>query len=406
MINSSKQNIFRYLILAVLLVAVFGVGYVSGKNQIVCKACKPETIDFSLFWDAYNKLQGHFVNPEKISDQKVIYGSIAGMTKSLGDPYTEFFDPEQAKSFKQDLLGSFEGIGVEVGIKKGQLTIVAPLRGTPGEMAGLKSGDQIIKIDNKSASDMSVDEAVSIIRGKKGTQVTLTIFRDGWTEAKDIKITRGIIKVDSMDWELLASTGEVGGEEGDIAYIRLHQFNQSLLADFKTASFSILKSPAKKIILDLRDNPGGYLDVAQEISGWFLKNGQIVTIEDFGKNKDQQQFKAEGNAAFVNYPTVVLINKGSASASEILAGALRDNRNIKLIGEKSFGKGSVQEVLTLQDNVSFVKITIAKWLTPKGQSISEVGLEPDVKIEASDDDIASKKDPQLQKAIEIIKGLK
>ena len=169
--------------------------------------------------------------------------------------------------------------------------------------------------------------------------------------------------------------------------------------------FEILKSPAKKIVLDVRNNPGGYLEVAQNVTGWFLKPGQVVTIEDFGKDKKQQVFKAEGNAALVNYPMVVLINRGSASASEILAGALRDNRNIKLIGEKSFGKGSVQEVIGLSDGSSFLKITIAKWLTPKGNLIAEVGLTPDIKVELTDDDIELKKDPQLDKAIEIVKSL-
>ena len=387
----------KYLILVILLAAVFGAGFFVGKNQVVCKICTPENIDFSLFWDAYNKLHQGFINPDAITDQKIIYGAISGMTKSLDDPYTEFFDPEQAKIFKQDLSGSFNGIGVEIGIKKDQLTIIAPLKGSPGERAGLKSGDQIIKIDGKNTSNMSTDQAVNMIRGKKDTKVILTIFREGWNQTKDITIIRDTIKINPIDWEL---------KEESIAYINIHQFNQPLSSDFKKTAFEILNSPAKKIVLDLRDNPGGYLEVAQDVTGWFLKAGQVVTIEDFGKDKKQQIFKAEGNAAFINYPTVILINKGSASASEILAGALRDNRNVKLIGEKSFGKGSVQEVIGLRDDSSFLKITIAKWLTPKGSLISEVGLNPDIKVELTDDDIKLKRDPQLDKAIEVVKGLK
>ncbi len=390
------KNILKYLGLSVLIVFIFGLGFFVGQNQFY-KVSAPDNVDFSLFWDAYNKLQQNFVDPSKINNQKIIYGAISGMAKSLDDPYTEFFDPTQAKAFQQDLAGSFEGIGMEVGLKKGQLTVIAPLKNTPAERAGLKSGDQIIKIDGKSTYDMTIGDAVNLIRGKKDTLVTLTIFREGLDTTKDIKIVRGTIKIDSVTWEL---------KENDVAYIHIVQFDQSLSADFKKVSNEILKSSAKKIILDLRDNPGGYLEVSQDVAGWLLKPGQIVTIEDFGKNKEQQQYKAEGNGVFSNYPMVVLINKGSASASEILAGALRDDRSVKLIGEKSFGKGSVQEVINLSDNESFLKITIAKWLTPKGNSISEVGLTPDIKVDITDEDVNSNKDSQLDKALEIVKDLK
>lgn len=393
----NKRKIISFLALVVLLAGVFYAGTLVGKRQVVCKVCKPETVDFSLFWDAYAKLHQNFINPDSISDQKVVYGAIAGMTKSLGDPYTAYFDPEQAKLFEQDLAGSFEGIGIEVAIKNDALTVVAPLKGTPSDKAGLKSGDQIVKINGASASDMTTDQAINIIRGKKGTSVTLTIFRQGWTQTKDFTIVRDTIKINSIDWEL---------KQGNVAVIHIHQFDQSLSADFRKAAFEILQSPAKKIILDVRGNPGGYLEVCQEVAGWFLKPGQLVTIEDFGKNKNRQEYKTEGNASFADYPMVILMNGGSASASEILAGALRDDRNIQLIGEKSFGKGSVQEVTDLQDGFSFLKITIAKWLTPKGQSISEVGLAPDVKVAISDSEFQANQDPQMDKALEIIKTLK
>lgn len=378
------------------MVAVFAVGFYAGKNQVICKACKPENIDFSLFWNAYDNLRNNFINPEKIDEQKMIYGAISGMTKSLDDPYTEFFDPEQAKMFEQDLAGSFEGIGAEIGIKKGSLTVIAPLKGTPAEAAGLRAGDQIVKINGEASLDMPVDEAVRKIRGKGGTEVVLTIFREGWKETKDIKITRDTIKIEAVKWEM---------KEGGIAYLQIRYFNQSLSSDFKKIAYEILASPAEKIIIDLRDNPGGYLEVSKDIAGWFLKNGEIITVEDFGKKKVQEFHKADGNEKFADYPTVILINGGSASASEILAGALRDNRGIKLVGEKSFGKGSVQEVVELQDGQSFLKITVAKWLTPKGDLISEVGLNPDEKVDITDDDFESDKDPQMDKALEIIKKL-
>lgn len=395
MFSFNKKNIICFVVLTVCFVAVFGFGIWIGAEKVAYNVPQPGTIDFSLFWDAYNKLQQNFIDPTKIDNQKIVYGAIEGMTKSLGDPYTDFFDPEQAHKFQQDLSGSFEGIGVEIGIKKDMLTVVAPLKGTPGEKAGLKAGDIIAKIDGKDASQMTTDEAVNLIRGPKGTIVTLTIVRDGWTSSKDIKITRETIKIPSLEWSI---------KNNDIAYIQIYQFDNALSSDFKSAALQILESPAKKIVLDLRNNPGGYLEVAQDIAGWFLQKDQIITIEDLGANKEKQIYKAEGNSSLAGFPTVVLINEGSASASEILAGALRDNRNIKLIGMKSFGKGSVQEVVDLRGG-SFIKVTIAKWLTPKGSSISEVGLEPDIKVDITDQDIQSAKDPQLDKALEIVKSL-
>lgn len=388
----------KKIIYPILLVAGFAAFFALGTffgMKITYQIPQPGTLDFSLFWDAYSKLQQNFVTPAKIDSQKIVYGAIEGMTKSLGDPYTDFFPPEQAKKFQQDLSGSFEGIGVEIGIKKDQLTVIAPLEGTPGQRAGLKAGDLILKIDNKETADMTSDDAVSLIRGKKGTAVTLAVFREGWNAPKDISITRGTIVIPSMKWSL---------KNGNVAYVQIFQFDENLGTDFKNAALQILSSPAKKIVLDLRNNPGGYLEVCQDIAGWFLQKGQTVTIEDFGSSKPRQIYKAEGNSNLANYPIVILVNQGSASASEILAGALRDNRNIKLIGKKSFGKGSVQEVIDLHGG-SFLKVTIAKWLTPKGNSISEVGLDPDVKIDISEEDTQKNKDPQLDKALEIIKGL-
>lgn len=393
--NFPKKIIYS-AILVLAFILVFALGAWLGAAKLAYHVPQPGTIDFSLFWDAYSKLQHNFIDPSKIDNQKVIYGAVEGMTKSLGDPYTDFFDPTQAKLFESDLAGSFDGIGVEIGIKQNTLTVIAPLKGTPGEKAGLKSGDMILKIDGKDATSMSTDEAVNLIRGPKGTSVTLTILRDGWNSAKDIKITRDTITVPSMSWEI---------KNNDVAYIHINEFGETLPSDFKSAALKILQSPAKKIVLDLRGNPGGYLEAAQNIAGWFLPNGQTVTIEDFGQGKARQTYKSEGNAELANYPTVILIDQGSASASEILAGALRDNRNIELIGTKSFGKGSVQEVINMRDG-SFMKITIAKWLTPKGNSISEVGLTPDVKVEITDQDIQVNKDPQLAKALEIVKTLK
>ncbi len=390
-----KNNLFLILLIVALLFS-FKFGLWVGKNQVICRICPPEEIDFSLFWEAYNKIQSKFVNSEKLDVQKMIYGAISGMTETLNDPYTIFLNPEEAEEFEKELSGFFEGVGMEIGIKEGQLTVVAPLEGTPAKEAGLRAGDKILKIDDIGTSDISDKEAVVLIRGPKGTEVTLTIFRTGWEKTKDFKIIRGTIRIPSLEWELI---------DGDIAYLHLYQFNQILVSDFRKAAIDILEGPSKKIILDLRNNPGGYLDVAQDIAGWFLKKGEVVVIEDFGEGKEKKVYKTKGNGEFSQYPLVILINQGSASGSEILAGALRDNRGIKIIGEKSFGKGLIQEALNLRGG-SLLKITVAKWLTPKGNSISEIGIEPDIEVEITEEDYEQEEDPQLNKAIEIVKGLK
>ena len=391
-----KNRLGKIFVLIFCFLVIFGVGFWVGKVQVVCKVCPPEKVDFSLLWEAWDKLQEKFVSPEKLDTQKMIYGAISGMVKSLDDPHTVFFSPEDTKKFMEDVSGRFEGIGAEIGERKGQIQIIAPLEGTPAQKAGLRAGDKIIKINDTLAADLSVDEAVDLIRGPKGTEVILSIFREDWSSPKEIKIKRAIIEVPSIKWEL---------KDSDIAYIKLFQFSQNADADFQNAAIEIIRSPAKKIILDLRNNPGGYLEISKEIGGWFLEKNQTVVIEDFRKSGDKKYYNAEGNSKLLTYPMVVLINKGSASASEILAAALRDNRGVKLIGETSYGKGSVQELEKLRGG-STIKITVAKWLTPKGNLIDGVGLEPDIKVEMTDKDYDEDKDPQLDKALEMIKEIR
>lgn len=394
MLNRFGKTVF----LIVCFVIIFSAGFWIGKTQVICKVCPPEKVDFSLMWQVWDELQQKFVSPEKLDPQKMVYGAVAGMVKALGDPHTVFFNPEDTKKFKEDVSGRFEGIGAEIGEKKGQIQVVAPLEGTPAEKAGLRPGDIIVKVNDTMTSDLTVDEVVSLIRGAHGTEVTLTIFRSDWKTPKEIKITRAVIEVPSLKLEFKGSNDE-------IAYLKISQFSQNLESDFTVAAIKILNSQAKKIIVDLRNNPGGYLEVSQEVAGWFLQKNQIVVTEDFGDKAEQIIYRSEGSSKLLNYPIVVLINKGSASASEILAAALRDNRGAKLIGETSFGKGSVQQLEDLQGG-STVKITVAKWLTPKGNLIDGVGLEPDVKVERTDKDYEEGKDPQLDKAIEIINGMK
>jgi len=390
------MRLWKSICLVIIIFVVFGTGFWLGKNSVVCQFCAPEDIDFSLFWEAYHTLQDKFVNKEKLDVQKMIYGAISGMVKSLEDPYTVFFPPQEAKRFEEDVKGTFEGVGMEIGIRKGQLQVIAPLEGTPAQKAGLRAGDKILKIDEESTVDIAIEKAVNLIRGPKGTQVSLTIFREGWEEVKEFKITRAVIEIPSLKWEI---------KQDDVAYLKLYHFTEKAGSDFRIAAFEILNSPAKKIILDLRNNPGGYLEVAQDIAGWFLEKGQIVAIEDFGEGKEQNEYFAEGPSRLLEYPLVILINEGSASGSEILAGALRDNRGTILVGEKTFGKGSIQELEKLRGGSS-LKITIAKWLTPKGELISDIGLEPDLKVEMTEEDYEQERDPQLDKAIEVIREMR
>lgn len=394
-INMQRKLIFIFSAIFIFgIIGSYGIGFHFGNSSKVCAVCKPEYVDFSLFWETWQKVEQKFIDPEKIDIKKMVYGAISGMLNSLEDPYTVFFDPKNSKTFAEDISGKFEGVGMEIGKKSGELQVISPLEGSPAQKIGLRPGDIILGINGTSTSGMSVEEAVDLIRGPKGTEITLNIFRDNWGEAREITITRSIIEIPSLKWEL---------KEGDIVYIRIYNFTEKSKDDFDKAALQILKTSGKKIILDLRNNPGGYLDKAQDIAGWFLKRGEIVTIED-KRGDEKTEYVSQGDGYFGNYPIVCLINEGSASAAEILAGALRDNLGIKLIGKKSFGKGTVQELVHLSEG-SDLKITIAKWLTPKGESINDVGLEPDIKVEMTEEDYEADKDPQLDKAIEIIKSM-
>ena len=390
-----RQNFVLIFLIVVVLPIVFSFGFWSGKSSVVCPVCAPEEIDFSLFWEAWKAIEEKYVNRENFSTQEMIYGAISGMSKSLDDPYTVFLNPDEAKKFLEDVKGFFEGVGMEIAIKENQLQVVAPLEGTPAQKAGLRPGDKIIEIDGKSTANITANTAVDWIRGPKGTEITLTIYRDEWETAKDIKIVRDVIDIPSLKLDL---------RDDGIAHLKLYHFSEKADHDFSEAAIQILNSSAEKIILDLRSNPGGYFEIVQDIAGWFLEKRQVVAVKDFGENKEQEEVLAKGNAKFINYPIVVLINEGTASGSEILAGALRDNRGAKIIGEKSFGKGSVQELVELSAG-SMMKITIARWLTPKGELIIDKGLEPDITVEITEDDYNEGRDPQLDKAIETIKSL-
>lgn len=382
----------KRIFLIAFIFAVFGVGFWLGGETKICSFCAPEEADFSTMWETWHKLEENYVNPEDLKEQEMVWGAARGMVKSVGDPYTIFFNPKETKKFLEDVSGEFEGVGMEIGIKDSQLQVVAPIEGTPAEKAGLRPGDKIVKIGDVLTMNITIEEAVSLIRGPKGTEAVLTVMREGWEESKEISIKRDTIKVPSIKWEI---------KENNTAYIKIYHFSEDVDRDFRAAALEILKTSANKIVLDLRNNPGGYLERAQDIAGWFIEKGDTVVIEDFGKDKEQIIYEAKGRSEFLNYPAAVIINEGTASASEILASALRDNRGVKLVGQTSYGKGSVQKLEHLQDGSS-LKITVAKWLTPNGEHITDKGLVPDVEVELTEEDYNNNKDPQLDKALEII----
>ena len=357
---------------------------IGSENEIEKKA------DFDIFWDAWKVVEDKY-NLEPLDYQEMVYGAIEGMVYSLGDPYTVFLDPEESEIFDEDMKGSFSGIGVEIGFRDKLLTVIAPLKDSPGEKAGLLPGDKILEVDGEEIIGMSIDRAVNLIRGEKGTKVLLTIAREGLDELKDIEVIRDTIILKTVEWEV---------EENNIAYIKISQFKEETTFELDNEIGDILAIDPRGIIIDLRNNTGGYVGTVKEIAGRFLDRGEVVFIEDYGDEKSIH--KTIGNKRFFDVPIVVLINEGSASASEILAGALRDNMGVKLVGKKTFGKGSVQELKHLKDGSS-IKITVAEWLTPNRTVINNNGVEPDFDVEMSFEDYENDRDPQLEKALELLK---
>ncbi len=354
----------------------------------------PQGVDFGILWNTWKIIEEKYKNRGTLDTQKMVYGATEGMLKSLGDPYTIFFKPDDATKFTQDIKGSFGGIGAELGYKKG-VVIIAPLKDMPAEKAGLKAGDKIIKINGTSTIDMTLDEVVIKIRGPIDTPVILIIERQGVTSLLEFTITRATITVSSVTWEKKTDI---------VAYVKIHNFFGDVEKNFTKAVVDARAQGATKLILDLRNNSGGLLDASINIATQFIPVGKAIMFEDFGAGKSRNQFNSFGGGTLEKTPTIVLINGGSASAAEILAGALQDSRGIKLVGEKTFGKGSVQEVVQLPQGAS-VKVTVAKWLTPSGKTIDEQGIEPDVKIELTDENRAANYDPQLDKALELISNM-
>lgn len=351
-------------------------------------------LDFKLFWDTWNLVSTSYIDKKAIDPQKMFYGAISGMVAAVGDPYTVFLPPEEQKSSQEDLGGSFEGVGMELGFsKEKRLIVIAPLEGTPAKIAGIKPGDLIIKIDQKETNDLSLPDAVKLIRGEKGTKVALTIFREGEKESRVFDLIRNTIIVKSVQ---LDSKNTASGKK--IAVVKLSRFGERTESEWLEVVKQINASNFGGIVLDVRNNPGGFLDAAVFIASEFLSSGDVVLQQN--SQGDIAHFKVNRKGNLLDIPAVVLINKGSASASEIVAGALQDRNRAKLVGEKSFGKGTIQESQQLPNNTG-IHITVAKWLSPNSRWVNDTqGFEPDVKIEMDKDD--QSKDPQLDKTLELL----
>lgn len=403
------------LVIGVAFAAGFSVGahYRPAIEQVAAldhkETDKPAKVDFAPFWKAWNVLNDKFVSSATTtSDQDKVWGAIEGLAASLRDPYTVFFPPENAKIFQSEISGNFEGVGMEIGIKNDIITVIAPLKDTPAAKAGILSGDQILKINDTVTSGMKVDQAIKLIRGKKGTEVRLAIIREGKKEPIEIKVIRDTIAIPTIDTELKHmifsqkdATSEGLGQNG-VFLIKLYSFSAVSPDLFREALRKFIESGSNKLILDLRGNPGGYLEAAVDMASWFLPAGKVIVSEDFGKNAPKIVYRSKGYNIFnKNLKFAILINGGSASASEILAGALREHGIAKLVGSTTFGKGSVQELVDVTPDTS-LKVTVARWLTPNGQSISERGVKPDVEVAMTADDLAKGKDPQFAAAVRLL----
>jgi len=397
-----RSSLGQILIIAVIVYGTYNIGFSLGQNtpktiQVEgvknLTAGQSEEVDFGTFWQAWDIINKDYLKHGDIANEDRVYGAIQGLVHSLDDPYSEFFTPQEHQRFEEDVQGNFGGIGAEIGLRENRLTIIAPLKNTPASKAGLESGDLILKINSTSTERMQLNEAINLIRGPKNTSVTLSVYRESWENIKDIIITRQIIDVPTVEINVL---------DDNIAHVEFQAFNGNAnQLFFKAMSDTLSQTGVKGIVLDLRNNPGGFLEIAVDMAGWFMDTGKVIVTE---KGLDHETaFKSRGNGALKDIPLVILVNKGSASASEILAGALRYHNKTPLVGENTFGKGTVQQLKNLRDGSS-IKLTIANWVLPDGTIIEKNGIAPDYEVKITEEDRKNKSDPQLAKAISIIKS--
>lgn len=350
------------------------------------------TAPFAVFGEAWKFVHQDFYKTP-IDDDELVNGAVGGMIDALGDPHTIFIDAKRAAISRTDLQGSFEGIGATVEMREGRLTVVSPISGSPADKAGILPGDIVLEVNGTAIQGMDITQAISLIRGPKGSTVKLKVQR-AKQPTFEVSIVRDTIKTAFVTSRMIEGT--------NIAYVRLNEFGATAPEDLRTALQNLLTQKPKALIFDVRSNPGGYLDVARTVTGQFLKKGQTVVIVKDKNGNVTQRLRTDTDGLAADIPMVLLVNNGSASASEILSGALRDYKRATIVGVKTYGKGSVQNVNTLSDN-SQLNVTIAHFFSPNDLEIDQVGISPDVEVKISDDDVAKKLDPQLDKAIEILK---
>lgn len=349
-------------------------------------------IDFKLFWDTWNLVSSKYIDKKAIDPQKMYYGAIQGMVAAIGDPYTVFLPPQLQKTTKEQLGGEFDGVGMQLGYNKDKrLVVIAPLKNTPADKSGVRAGDLILQIDGKDTTNMSLPEAVGLIRGVKGTAVALLTFRENDGSPKELKLTRDTIVVKSVQFEEKTT---VSGKK--VAYIQISTFGEKTQVEWDEAVSSALASAPQGLIIDVRNNPGGFLNAAVYIASDILDGGNVVLQEDYLGNRQELNVVKVGK--LLKTPLVMLLNKGSASASEILSGAVQDRKRGLLVGDQSFGKGTIQTTEDLSEGTG-IHITTAKWLTPDGRWIHNIGLTPDYKVDMGTEPA---KDPQLEKALELL----
>lgn len=403
--QSSKPRTFFICLVVALISFVLGWQAVSygfigpemvkenGSSKISDTNSYQEDTDLELFWTVWAQLSEKYVDHDALDDQNMVYGAIKGMVQSINDPFTVFMTPDESEQFSVSLEGHLEGIGAELTIQDKSIVILSPLKGSPAEKSGLKTGDIIYKIEDAYANDMTIVDAIMKIRGEKGTTVKLTIIREGLDKPFDVSIVRDSIDIDSVSME------EIDG----IVYLSVNQFNEKTSVEFGKFVSQMLIDEPKGLIVDLRSNGGGYLSSAVDLLSYILPaDTTAVIIKQRGK--EDETLKTNGGTKLVNIPLVVLINDGSASASEIFAGAVQDHERGIVMGTQSFGKGSVQEVLPFTDGSS-IRMTIAKWFTPDDRTIDKVGLSPDVIVELSDEDLTNDYDRQKEEAIKYLENL-
>lgn len=397
MVKAKKKPVFKYFLAGfcsiLILSGVFIGGYQYGRGAwvlpggmqgVAANKGLPNSLDYNSVNNVYLALKQKYDG--KLDEAKLVSGMKKGLVEAAGDPYTTYMDTEEAKSFDEQLSGSFSGIGAELGKKDNNIEVISPIAGFPAEKAGIKSKDIIVSIDGQDATGLNVDEAVKRIRGEKGTTVKLGIVRDG--QLQEVSIVRDTITIPSVEYKIL---------DGNIGYIKISRFGEDTASLVEKAAQEFKAKNVNGIILDMRNDPGGYLNAAVDVSSQWLKPGQTI-LQEKRDGKVEKSFKAETTGQLVGVPTVVLINGGSASASEITAGALKDNNAATIIGTTSYGKGSVQDVNRFQAG-DMIKVTIARWFTPNDKNIDKAGIEPNIKVELSADDIKNSVDAQLNAAI-------